>query len=120
MAPFPTIGSYVAYIWNGAGSSDPNRKICQSIFANPNSTDQVDVDRRAAALQRIRDYNTVLRDVCAQYAPRCRYDGGALFDSAQDLTEANIASYLAFDYFHPNPSLQAAIGATTYSAGFNW
>jgi lysophospholipase L1-like esterase len=117
---FATIAAYSAYIWNGAGNPNPDFKLCQSMFANPASMAQEDVDRRAAALQRIRDYNDVLRDVCGQHAPRCKYDGGAGFDHTQTLTEANVPSLMSFDYFHPKPAFQSSIATATYAAGFNW
>jgi lysophospholipase L1-like esterase len=125
---FATIAAYSAFIWNGGGDpnwngvGDPNPdfKLCPSMFANPASMAAADVDRRAAALQRIRDYNDVLRDVCGQHAPRCKYDGGAAFDNFQTLTEANVPSLMSLDYFHPKPAFLSSIATATYAAGFNW
>jgi lysophospholipase L1-like esterase len=86
--------------------------VCQSMLANPTSTAQADVDRRARVLQRIRDYNTALAEVCAQYR-QCRFDGGAAFDA--QFTKADV---LHFDYFHPSLSGQAKLAAGTWPLSF--
>jgi lysophospholipase L1-like esterase len=86
--------------------------VCQSMLANPLSTSQADIDRRARVLQREVDYNAVLQSVCAQYS-HCRYDGGAVFGttfSASDVTSR--------DYFHPSTAGQAKLAAVTWSAGY--
>ncbi|HEV2005504.1 MAG TPA: SGNH/GDSL hydrolase family protein [Candidatus Limnocylindrales bacterium] len=86
--------------------------VCPSMLANPLSTAQADVDRRARVLQRELDFNGVLQSVCAQYA-RCRYDGGAVFGTpfvASDIT--------ARDYFHPSTAGQAKLAAVTWAAGY--
>jgi len=62
--------------------------VCQSMLANPLSTAQADIDRRARVLQREVDFNAVLQSVCGQYS-RCRYDAGAVFGTrfvASDIT----------------------------------
>jgi len=86
--------------------------VCQSMLANPLSTAQSDIDRRARVLQRDIDFNTVLQSVCVQYT-RCRYDGGAVFGTtflASDVTSR--------DYFHPSIAGQAKLAAVTWSAGY--
>jgi lysophospholipase L1-like esterase len=86
--------------------------VCQSMLANPESTAQADVDRRARVLQREIDYNAALESVCALYA-RCRYDNGAVFGttfSASDVTSR--------DYFHPSISGQAKLAAVSWAAGY--
>ena len=86
--------------------------VCQSMLANPLSTSQADIDRRARVLQREVDFNAVLQSVCAQHA-RCRYDGGAVFGttfSASDIT--------ARDDFHPSIAGQAKLAAVTWAAGY--
>jgi len=86
--------------------------VCPSMLANPLSTAQADVDRRARVLQRELDFNGVLQSMCAQYA-RCRYDGGAVFGTtfvASDIT--------ARDYFHPSTAGQAKLAAVTWAAGY--
>jgi lysophospholipase L1-like esterase len=86
--------------------------VCQSMLANPLSTAQADVDRRAHVLQRETDFNGVLQSVCAQYV-HCRYDGGAVFRTnfiASDVTTR--------DYFHPSTAGQAKLAAVTWAAGY--
>lgn len=86
--------------------------VCQTMLANPTSTAQTDVDRRARVLQRIVDYNAALAAVCAQYR-QCRFDGGAAF--AAQFTKADV---LHFDYFHPSLSGQAKLSAGTWPLSF--
>ncbi len=68
-------GDFLArFIWS-AGN------ICQSLLANPTSTQAVDVQRRAAVRQRNIDYNTQLAEVCAVFASHCRFDNNAVFNT---------------------------------------
>ncbi len=85
--------------------------ICQSLLANPTSTNATDVARRAAVAQRNVDYNTVLEQVCAQY-PSCRFDGNAVYDIA--FSKSDVAG----DYFHPSISGQAKLAQVTWDAGY--
>jgi lysophospholipase L1-like esterase len=86
--------------------------ICQSMLANPQSTDQADVDRRARVRQRVVDYNTQLASICATYT-FCKYDGGAVFGYPFTLSQLS-----TWDYFHPNTSGQAVLATQTWKAGF--
>jgi lysophospholipase L1-like esterase len=88
--------------------------ICQSMLANPQSTAQADVDRRARVRQRVIDFNTQLQQVCA-LNPHCKYDGNATFNYPFVLSQVS-----GWDYFHPNKTGQAALASTTYAAGFGW
>jgi lysophospholipase L1-like esterase len=88
--------------------------ICQSLLANPQSTAQVDVDRRDAVQQRVIDYNTALATVCAQYT-NCRFDGNLVFDTKFALTDVS-----SIDYFHPSQAGQAELAVGTYAVGWNW
>ncbi|HVF19884.1 MAG TPA: SGNH/GDSL hydrolase family protein [Mycobacteriales bacterium] len=88
--------------------------ICQSMLANPQSTLQADVDRRARVQQRVIDFNTQLQQVCALNV-HCKYDGNATFNYQFVFSQVS-----GWDYFHPNGSGQTALAATTYAAGFNW
>ena len=86
--------------------------ICRSMLANPTSTKQADVDRRARVLQREKDFNAVLAEVCARYA-QCRFDGLAVFNTtfvASDITTR--------DYFHPSIAGQKKLASVTWAAGF--
>jgi lysophospholipase L1-like esterase len=86
--------------------------ICQSMLADPTSTDQVDVDRRLRVQQRNIAFNTVLADVCAQYA-RCKFDGNAVFNTAFSRSDVSKR-----DYFHPSKAGEAKLAAVTWQAGF--
>jgi lysophospholipase L1-like esterase len=86
--------------------------VCQTMLANPTSTAQTDVDRRARVLQRIVDYNTALAEVCAQYR-QCRSDQNAAFEA--EFTKADV---IHFDYFHPSLSGQAKFAAGTWPYTF--
>lgn len=87
--------------------------VCQSLLANPQSTAQADVDRRAFVRQRNADYNAVLAQACADYGPSCRFDGNAVFSYPFATSDIN-----THDYFHPSLAGQAALAAVTWSASF--
>lgn len=85
--------------------------ICQSLLANPTSTQSADVARRAQVAQRNIEYNAKLAEVCAQYA-RCRFDGNAVYNVA--FAKSDVAG----DYFHPSVAGQAKLAAVTWTAGY--
>jgi lysophospholipase L1-like esterase len=115
--------------------------VCQALLANPTSTAQPDVDRRALFRERVIAYNTALADVCAQFK-RCRFDGGAGFATA--FTAADVATVTntgglnappfnqipAFgpgaipnstaDYFHPSAHGQATLADVVWGATFSF
>lgn len=97
---------WARFIWSTAG-------ICQSLLANPTSTQQADVDRRAAVRQRNIDYNAALAQVCATYV-RCRFDGNAAFNTTF------AASDVSGDYFHPSIAGQAKLASVSWAAGYTW
>lgn len=86
--------------------------VCQSMLANPTSTAETDVDRRARVLQRIVNYNAALAEVCEKYR-HCRFDGGAAFNA--QFTKADV---IHLDYFHPSLSGQAKLAAGTWPLSF--
>ena len=86
--------------------------VCQSMLANPSSTAQADVDRRARVLQRDIDFNTALQQICATYN-RCRFDNNAVFNTA--FTTSDVTTR---DYFHPSISGQAKLASVTWAAGY--
>lgn len=86
--------------------------ICQSMLANPRSTDPADVERRARVRQRNIDFNAVLADVCARFA-RCKFDGNAVFNTAFSRSDVS-----GRDYFHPSIAGEAKLAAVTWKAGF--
>ncbi|WP_036377978.1 GDSL-type esterase/lipase family protein [Micromonospora sp. ATCC 39149] len=89
--------------------------ICQSMLANPTSTAQADVDRRARVRQRVIDYNTQLAQACAAYGPNCDFDDNAVFGYPFTLSQLS-----TWDYFHPNATGQQALASVSYAAGFRW
>jgi lysophospholipase L1-like esterase len=86
--------------------------VCQSMLANPTSTAQADVDRRARVLQRDIDFNTALQGICGQYV-KCRFDDNAVFNTT--FTASDVTSR---DYFHPSVAGQARLAAVSWSAGY--
>jgi hypothetical protein len=89
--------SIARLVWGGA-------QICQSMLSESNT----EGDRRAV-LQREREFNAVLADVCALYA-NCRFDGGAVFDFP--FTRDHVSR---LDYFHPDLDGQAVLADITWS-----
>ena len=90
--------------------------ICQSLLANPTSTKQVDVERRAQVRQRNIDFNTVLEQVCesADFSHRCLFDENAVFST--EFTANDVSG----DYFHPSIAGQAKLASVTWTAGYAW
>lgn len=86
--------------------------VCQTMLANPTSTAATDVARRERVLQRIRDYNTALAEVCAAFR-QCRFDGYAAFNA--NFTKADV---IHLDYFHPSLSGQAKFAAGTWAVSY--
>jgi lysophospholipase L1-like esterase len=89
--------------------------ICQSMLANPTSTAQTDVDRRARVRQRVIDFNTQLAQACVAYGANCDFDDNAVFNYPFVLSQVS-----TWDYFHPNRSGQAVLASVSYAATFNW
>ena len=84
--------------------------ICQSMLANPTSTKQTDANRRERVLQRVKDYNTQLAEVCALYT-QCRFDNNAVFNTTF------LASHVSTrDYFHPSVAGQAKLAQVAWDA----
>ena len=97
---------WARFIWGIAG-------ICQSLLANPTSTAQVDVDRRARVAARNQAFNQVLAEVCAA-TPRCLWDGWAAYNTPF------AASDVSGDYFHPSVAGQAKLAAVSWANGYTW
>jgi PKD repeat protein len=95
---------WARFIWSVGG-------ICQSLLANPTSTNATDVARRAAVAQRNVEYNTALANVCLLH-PNCRFDDNAVYNVVFS------SSDVAGDYFHPSVSGQAKLAAVTWAAGY--
>ncbi len=112
--------------------------VCQGLLANPLSTEQADVDRRAAFRLRVIAYNEALADACGEFK-RCRWDQNAVFNSsfttADVATVTNTSGLNIFpfnvlpifgagnanstaDYFHPSLQGQAQLATTSWGATF--
>ena len=87
--------------------------VCQSLLANPTSTNQADVDRRARVDARNRAFNEILARVCAA-TTNCHHDGGAAF--ATSFATSDVSG----DYFHPSVAGQAKLASVSWSAGYAW
>ena len=97
---------WARFIWSIGG-------VCQSLLANPTSTAQADVDRRARVAKRNSDFNLALSEVCAA-TPRCLWDGLAAYSTPF------LASDVSGDYFHPSVAGQAKLAAVSWSVGYSW
>lgn len=97
---------WARFIWSLGG-------VCQSLLANPGSTAQADVDRRARVAARNQAFNQVLADVCAA-TPRCLWDGWAAYNTA--FTTSDVSG----DYFHPSVAGQAKLAAVSWANGYSW
>jgi lysophospholipase L1-like esterase len=115
---------------------------CQALLANPLSTAQADVDRRAAFRAQVIAYNGALAEACAEFR-RCIFDNDAVFNSS--FTAADVATvtntaglpgldfwdsvpvidtangYLGStaDYFHPSLQGQATLAEGSWNATFS-
>ncbi len=87
--------------------------ICQSLLANPTSTQAADVQRRAAVRQRNLDYNAKLAAVCSTFT-HCRFDNNTVFNT--QFAKSDVSG----DYFHPSIAGQAKLAAATWTAGYTW
>jgi lysophospholipase L1-like esterase len=87
-------------VWYGA-------QICQSMLSPFNS----ESDRQAVLAQEEAD-NSVLQQVCQQYA-NCLWDNLATFDYVFASSQVS-----TLDYFHPNLSGQAALAGVTWGASY--
>jgi lysophospholipase L1-like esterase len=83
-------------------------RICQSMLANPTSTNTADVQRRAAVQQRVNEYNAALAEACSAVM-KCRFDGLAIANYSFSRTDISTR-----DYFHPSVTGQARFAALTW------
>lgn len=84
-------------VWQAAG-------ICRSML----SLFRTEEDRQRV-LNRERQFNDVLAQVCAQYT-QCRFDGRAVFSFPFEPKHVS-----KLDYFHPNKSGQAVLASLTWT-----
>jgi lysophospholipase L1-like esterase len=113
--------------------------VCQSLLANPLSTEPADEARRQAFRAQVFAYNHALAEVCAEFK-RCIWDNEAVFNSG--FTTADVATVVntggldippfnlvpvfgpgnansTADYFHPSISGQAQLAEAAWSTTFN-
>jgi len=88
--------STAQFVWSVA-------HICQSML----STTNTEVDRQAV-LAREEAFNTILHDICSQYA-FCRFDDYAVFNYVFISSDVS-----KLDYFHPSLSGQAKLASVTW------
>lgn len=98
---------WAQFVWTVAG-------ICQSMLANPTSTAQADVDRRARVAWQSIVYDWQLGDVCSAYV-HCRFDNWAAFSINFPPSEVS-----SIDSFHPSISGQALAASVSWAASFNF
>jgi hypothetical protein len=98
---------YAVWRWNEGYPPDFSG-ICQTMLKNATSHAAADEARRQTVLQRLRDYNTAAKGVCATWS-RCRYDNDTLHNYPFPTSMLSTT-----DYFHPNIQGQA----TTSSEGW--
>ena len=84
---------------------------CKSMLAHPGSTSPEEEARRQRVRQREIEYNTVLAEVCAQYA-QCRFDGNAVFNYPFQPEHVSTR-----DYFHPSLEGQRVLAEVSWNAG---
>jgi len=82
--------------------------LCQSLLANPSSTNSTDTARRAAVQTRVNEYNAVLATACAATV-NCRFDNGAVANTVFERSHISTR-----DYFHPSLSGQALLANVTW------
>ena len=97
---------WARFIWSVGG-------VCQSLLANPTSTAQADIDRRARVGLRNLDFNAVLGEVC-NATPRCVWDGLAAYGTTFNTGD------VSGDYFHPSTAGQAKLASVSWNAGYSW
>jgi lysophospholipase L1-like esterase len=83
--------------------------ICASMLGDATSDSAAARERRQTVYDRVVAYNGVLRDVCAK-DPRCRYDGGAVFDY-----RFSTALLSPWDLFHPSRAGQGRLAGIAYT-----
>ena len=100
---------WARFIWSSA-------KICQSLLANPTSTNAADIQRRTDVQKRNSDYNAALKEVCesAANAPRCWFDQNAAFKFKFSTND------VSGDYFHPSLEGQRKLAEVSWNAGYEW
>ncbi len=100
---------------SGARTAWDTFNICQSMLANPTSTDPEDEARRDRVRQQVIDYNAQLAEACQAYGANCKFDGNAVFNYPFELSQLS-----GWDFFHPDIEGQHVLAEISYAAGYNW
>lgn len=87
--------------------------LCSRFYANPASTDQVDVSRRAKVMSEIKYFNYEMARECAK-VKGCRTDQMAFYKHMWKSAE------IGSDGLHPSAAGHAMIASITWAAGFKW
>ncbi|MFD5031329.1 SGNH/GDSL hydrolase family protein [Streptomyces sp. NPDC058220] len=82
--------------------------ICATMLGDAQNMSERAQKRRNMVYDRIVAYNDALKDVCAK-DPRCRYDGGAVFDFR--FTGEQLSHW---DWFHPSKNGQGRLAEIAY------
>lgn len=82
--------------------------VCPSMLADADALDAAATERRDTVQQRVEEYNTVLKQVCAKDT-HCRYDGGAVYDYRFGTDQLS-----HWDWFHPSVNGQARLAEIAY------
>lgn len=82
--------------------------ICPSMLADSDSLDTAATERRDSVQERVVEYNSVLKEVCAGDA-LCRFDGGAVY--AYRFGTGQLSQW---DWFHPSVDGQARLAEIAY------
>ncbi|MBT2391777.1 SGNH/GDSL hydrolase family protein [Streptomyces sp. ISL-1] len=82
--------------------------ICASMLGDAEDVSVKAQQRRDRVHERIVAYNEVLKDICGK-DPRCRYDGGAVFDY-----RFNGKQLSRWDWFHPSKDGQGRLAEIAY------
>jgi lysophospholipase L1-like esterase len=105
VSSIPNIYQLWSLLRSRASSTWRTFGICQSMLSSSN-----DEATRQFVLQRVKDFNTALATVCAEFT-QCRWDALATFNTA--FTTSDVSTV---DYFHPSLAGQAKLANATWPA----
>ncbi|MFI5757026.1 SGNH/GDSL hydrolase family protein [Streptomyces sp. NPDC051569] len=100
-------------LWSTGRTNPLGRQIwklglCATMLGDAQSESERARSRREMVYERVVAYNGVLKDVCGK-DPRCRYDGGAVFDYR--FTGDQLSHW---DWFHPSKNGQGRLADIAY------
>lgn len=100
-------------LWSQGRTSELGKQVwklgvCPSMLGDPDALDAAATQRRETVHDRVKDYNTVLREVCAEDR-RCRFDGGAVHAYRFGTEQLS-----RWDWFHPSVDGQAELAEIAY------